>query len=62
MTINELINSYKSSYAFHKQTGMAPHSYLNWIKWGYIPIVSQHKLEELSGGMLKADFKHARKQ
>ena len=62
MTIDEVARYYKSSYFFNKQTGMAPNSYLNWIKWGYIPIVSQHKLEELSGGILKADFKHARKQ
>jgi hypothetical protein len=28
----------------------------NWIKWGFIPIVSQIKIEKLTKGKLKADM------
>ncbi len=60
MTIEELTQKYKTSYMFHKQTKMSANSYLNWIKWGFIPIVSQYKIEEFTNGELKANFKHAK--
>ena len=62
MTINEVARYYKSSYFFNKQTGMAPNSYLNWIKWGFIPMESQCKIEELTQGELKANYKDAKKK
>jgi hypothetical protein len=60
MTVEELQNYYKSSYAFGKATKMSPQSYTNWIEWGFIPIESQRKIEALSSGGLKADLKHGR--
>jgi hypothetical protein len=56
MTIDELKEYFGSSYHFKKVTGMSASSFLNWCNWGYIPVVSQIKLERLTGGKLKADF------
>lgn len=56
MTVEELKIYFGSSYHFKKVTGMSASSYLNWCNWGYIPIVSQIKLERLTKGGLKADF------
>ena len=60
MTIQELKNYYKSSYAFAQATKMSHSSYQNWIEWGFIPIESQIKIERLSAGGLRADLKHGR--
>lgn len=62
MTIKELQDYYKTSYAFGKATGMSSSSYSNWIEWGFIPLNSQVKIEILSCGGLRADLKHGRKQ
>ncbi len=60
MTINDLKNYYKSSYAFGKATHMSPTSYQNWCSWGFVPILSQIKIEQLTGGELRADLKHVK--
>lgn len=62
MKIDELISYYKTGYNFEKATSMSSTSYQNWLKWGYIPIVSQFKIEKFTAGVLKADIKHARKE
>lgn len=62
MTIDELKSYYKTSYAFAQATKMSSSSYSNWIEWGFIPIMSQIKIEALSAGGLRADLKHGRKK
>ena len=62
MTIYELKNYYKSSYAFAQATKMSHSSYQNWCEWGFIPIMSQMRIELLTLGKLKADLKHGRKE
>lgn len=56
MTPNEVREYYGNSYAFEIKTKMSHSSLLNWIKWGYIPEGSQHKIERLSNGDLKTEW------
>lgn len=57
MTLDDLKKEFKTSYEFRKRTGM---SHANWTYWcnkvGYIPIVSQLKIERLTEGKLKASL------
>lgn len=57
MTPQDVKNYYKSGYALRKETGMSAASMGNWLRSGFVPEVSQFKLEVLSGGKLKAEFK-----
>lgn len=56
MKIKDVREYFGTTYKFNKKTGMSCSSLLNWEKWGYIPIVSQYKLEKLTKGDLKANF------
>ena len=62
MTLEEIKKYFVSGYKFSMITGMAHTNFTNWKKKGYIPILAQHRIEQLTGGELKADFKHAEKQ
>lgn len=55
----EVKNHYKTAYKFYKATGMSPANIGNWMKWGYIPILSQYKIEENTHGKLKASWDDA---
>lgn len=57
MTIDEVKRFYGSSYRFSMITGMAHTNLMNWTKKGYIPYLTQKRLEELTNGILKADWK-----
>jgi len=56
MTPKDLKKYYKSGYKFYKETGMSQASYSNWLKWGYIPLVSQAKIQAFTNGALKAEW------
>lgn len=56
MTPKEVKKYYRNQYNFHKETGMSMSSLGNWIKWGYVPFMSQKKIEGLTKGMLKAEW------
>lgn len=58
MTLDDVLSHYANIYQFSKQTGMSHNSFYNWKERGYIPIVSQIKLERLSGGVLVANLSH----
>lgn len=58
MTIDDVLKHYGSIYRFCKETGMSHNSYYNWRERGYIPIVSQMKLERLTSAVLKANLSH----
>lgn len=60
MTIQELKDYFVTGYRFEQQTGISSVSFQNWIKWDYIPIRSQFKIEQLTNGKFKADIKHDR--
>ncbi len=56
MTPDEVKKYYKTGYMFKKITGMAAGSLGNWLKWGYVPLLSQLKIEKLTDGALKSDW------
>lgn len=58
MTLDDIKNFYGSGYSFHKKTGWAHTNYTYWEKKGYIPILTQNKIELLTNGALKADYQH----
>ncbi len=62
MTTDEVKDYYMNSYQFRKMTSMSPQSFMNWMKWGFVPIISQMKLQILSGGKLQASLEHGRKK
>lgn len=57
MTPEEVKKFYGSLYRFNKTTGMACNSLSNWIRWGYVPLEAQNKLQNLTDGQLKAEWK-----
>jgi hypothetical protein len=61
MTIDELKEEFGTSYAFNKQTGMAANSYQNWLRWGFIPLLSQLKIEKATQGRLPARIEDGEK-
>lgn len=58
MLIEEVRQYFGSSYNFAKQTSMHHGNYQNWKKQGYIPIKMQCRIEEVTAGKLKANYKH----
>lgn len=56
MTPKEVKKHYKTQYNFRTETGMSAASLGNWLKWGYVPLLSQVKLEQLTDGKLKAEW------
>lgn len=60
MTLDDLKDYFKSKLQFEKQTGLKRQNWHGWIKKGYIPLVSQQRIESLTGGKLKANFEHAK--
>ena len=62
MTLDEVKGYFGTSYQFNKKTGMKHTNYINWEKWGFIPIKTQIKLEDISNGELKASLKDLPKE
>lgn len=58
MTIDDVLTYYRTGYNMRKVTGLSASNVVHWKKLGYVPIVTQMKLERLSNGALKADLKH----
>jgi hypothetical protein len=58
MTPKEVKKYYKSQYNFREQTGMSAATLGNWLKWDFVPLKSQVKLEALTNGALKAEWHH----
>ena len=56
MKPEEVLKHYGNKYQFKKLTGLSASSLGNWLKWGYIPEGSQHKLERISKGALKTEW------
>ena len=59
MTIDDVIKFFGSGYSFNKKTKISCNSFYTWKAKGYIPIVSQMKIERLTAGALKANLNHA---
>jgi hypothetical protein len=60
MTLDDLKDYFKSKLQFEKQTGLKRQNWHAWIKKGFIPLVSQQRIESLTNGDLKANFEHAK--
>jgi hypothetical protein len=58
MTLEDIKNYFGNAYRFGKDTKMSPSTWTNWMERGYIPIASQMRLEHITKGALKANFKH----
>ncbi|HWI47145.1 MAG TPA: Cro/CI family transcriptional regulator [Rummeliibacillus sp.] len=56
MKPQDVLDYYGNGYRFKKATGMSDRSLVNWIRWGFIPEGSQHKIERLSNGALKTEW------
>lgn len=58
MTLDDVRKFYGTSYRFEKMTKMSSGCWPNWRRIGYIPMVSQKRLEELTGGILTHNYAH----
>lgn len=47
---------FKTGYNFSKMNSMSHNTLTNWIKAGYVPYVSQKKIEALTNGELAAEW------
>lgn len=56
MKPKEVKKYFKSLYRFNKETGMSASTLGNWIRWGFVPVTSQLKIERITNGALKADW------
>jgi len=56
MTLDDLIKFYGSGYQFELQTKMSHANFVYWRKKGYVPILTQLRIEALTKGALKAQF------
>ena len=54
MTLEELKNYYKNAYEFERCTGMSHNNWPNWDLKGYIPIISQIRIQKITSGVFKA--------
>ncbi len=62
MTLDEVKKMFPTAYRFGKETGMMTATYLNWFRYGYIPLKSQVRLEHITNGKLKARLEDGPKQ
>lgn len=56
MTPEQVRVYYDNGYNFKKVTGMSRNSLHNWFKCGFVPFLSQKKLEKLTNGSLIAEW------
>lgn len=59
MTIDDVYKYYGTGYQMQKRHGLAQNNFKYWLKIGYIPLSTQLKIEQLTGGELEANFDHA---
>ena len=61
MKLDDLYEYYQKSWVnVMRQTGVGSTSLLNWRKLGYIPIVSQLKIETNTNGLFQANLEHTK--
>ncbi len=56
MTLDEVKKHFNTGYQLKKVTGMSYNNIYNWEKLGYVPILSQMKIETRTHGALKASL------
>lgn len=55
MGVEEAVNYFKSGNKLCKALGIARQNLTDWRRKGYIPMISQMRLEKVTKGGLKAD-------
>lgn len=58
MTLDDIKKYFGSSYKFSQATGMAHTNFVNWHRKGFVPYLTQGKIERFTGGALVADYNH----
>jgi hypothetical protein len=56
MTLDEVKKHFNTGYQLKKITGMSYNNIYNWEKLGYVPILSQMKIECRTKGALRANL------
>lgn len=56
MKPEEVKAHFRTGYNFRKETGMSDNTLHNWMKWGYVPYVSQKWVEKVTNGKLIAEW------
>jgi len=56
MTPEEVKEYFSTTYNFQKVTKMSNNTLCNWLKWGYVPYLSQKKIEILTNSKLIAEW------
>lgn len=59
MKPKEVKRYFKSLYRFNKETGMSATTLGNWLRNGFVPEMSQLKLERITKGALKTDWNYS---
>jgi hypothetical protein len=54
MTLDEALDYFGSGYKMCRLLNISPNNYTRWTAKGFIPLHHQHKLQELSNGIVKA--------
>lgn len=62
MRLEDVLNYYGTAYEMEKKHKLAHQNVSNWKRLGYIPIMTQMKIERLTNGELKADLSHCPKE
>lgn len=55
MTLNEVQNYFGTFYQVCKQLGIVPQNMTKWKNQGYIPLLQQYRIAELTEGKLMPD-------
>ncbi len=58
MLLEQVVDHFKSGYRLNEETGMSANNLSNWIRLGYVPILSQIRLERMTDRQLIADLNH----
>ncbi len=56
MTIDEVEKYYESAWKMQYKHGLSHNNMANWKRLGYVPILTQLKIEGLTDGVLKASL------
>lgn len=62
MTIDDIKKEYGTMYRFFKEVGLSEGNSGYWAKVGFIPIVTQLRIERLTKGRLKASLNDCGKE
>lgn len=55
MTIDEAVMEFGTAYRLCKELNVAPQNMTRWKRYGYIPLLQQYRIAELTDGRLMPD-------